>query len=183
MKKINDSTKKVLLEIFNEKNICLEGNILKIINVENENKEFSDYIQTCIGRDKESRQKRLTVTKQVQKQNTELSKNKKEIETINENLKSSLKATEDAKGIVENDLDILQKKTQFELINSIVKVALYIIIGVGVSTTIMYGFSLYFDKDTQMIGSAWSNIFGILLTNAFSIVGTIMGVKYATNNK
>jgi hypothetical protein len=35
--------------------------------------------------------------------------------------------------------------------------------------------------DTQIIGSTWSNMFGILLTNAFSIVGTIMGVKYATD--
>jgi hypothetical protein len=26
------------------------------------------------------------------------------------------------------------------------------------------------------------SIFGILLTNSFSIVGTIMGVKYATEN-
>lgn len=26
-------------------------------------------------------------------------------------------------------------------------------------------------------------MFGILLTNAFSIIGTIMGVKYATGNK
>jgi hypothetical protein len=26
-------------------------------------------------------------------------------------------------------------------------------------------------------------MFGILLTNAFSIVGTIMGVKYASENK
>lgn len=38
-------------------------------------------------------------------------------------------------------------------------------------------------KDTQVISAAWSNIFGILLTNAFSIVGTIMGIKYATENK
>jgi hypothetical protein len=36
-------------------------------------------------------------------------------------------------------------------------------------------------KDTQVISAAWSNIFGILLTNAFSIIGTIMGIKYATN--
>ena len=28
-----------------------------------------------------------------------------------------------------------------------------------------------------------SNLFGILLTNSFSIIGTIMGVKYASDNK
>ncbi len=184
MLNLNDSTKEILIDIFNKKNICLEGNVLKLIDIKNEkNKEFVKYVKTCIERDKGSRQKRLEVTKQVQKQNVELEKNKKSIEKINENLKISLKETEDAKSIVENDLDILQKKTQFELIGTIVKVALYIIVGVGVLTTIMYALSLYFNKDTQMIGSAWSNMFGILLTNAFSIVGTIMGVKYASNEK
>ena len=36
---------------------------------------------------------------------------------------------------------------------------------------------------TQLIASTWSNIIGILLTNAFSIIGTIMGVKYASEMK
>jgi hypothetical protein len=43
--------------------------------------------------------------------------------------------------------------------------------------------SLFMNKDTQIIGSTWSNMFGILLTNAFSIIGTIMGVKYASKEK
>jgi len=59
------------------------------------------------------------------------------------------------------------------------------IVGVGIITSLMYGVSLMVGSDTQIIGSTWSNMFGILLTNAFSIVGTIMGVKYASekNNK
>jgi len=44
----------------------------------------------------------------------------------------------------------------------------------------MYGIALFTEKDTQIIGSTWANMFGILLTNAFSIIGTIMGVKYAS---
>jgi hypothetical protein len=81
------------------------------------------------------------------------------------------------------DLEVMQKKTQFELISTIVKVALYVIVGVGVLTTVMYGLALMSGTDTQIIGSTWSNMFGILLTNAFSIVGTIMGVKYATEKE
>ena len=81
------------------------------------------------------------------------------------------------------DLDILQKKTQFELISVIVKIALAIIIGVGISATVLYIFSIIYDKETQLIGNTWSNMFGILLTNAFSIIGTIMGVKYASGGK
>ena len=78
------------------------------------------------------------------------------------------------------DLDLMQKRTQFELIGLIVKVALVIIIGVGVLTTIMYVVAMLANKDTTILGNAWSNLFGILLTNSFSIIGTIMGVKYAT---
>ena len=90
---------------------------------------------------------------------------------------------EQAKTIALTDLDLLQKKTQTELIGTIVKVALGVIMSVGVITTIMYMVSLFMNKDTQIIGSTWSNMFGILLTNAFSIIGTIMGVKYASEKK
>jgi PAS domain S-box-containing protein len=45
----------------------------------------------------------------------------------------------------------------------------------------MYSFAILSNKDTQIIGSTWSNMFSVLLTNAFSIVGTIMGIKYATS--
>jgi hypothetical protein len=69
------------------------------------------------------------------------------------------------------------------LIGTIVKVALYVIVGVGIITSIMYAFAMVINKDTQIIGSTWSNMFGILLTNAFSIVGTLMGVKYASEGK
>jgi predicted membrane protein len=72
------------------------------------------------------------------------------------------------------------KKSQSELIKTIVKVALAVIIGVGVVTTVLYWMAMLTGKDTQIIGSTWSNMFSVLLTNAFSIVGTIMGIKYAT---
>ena len=88
-----------------------------------------------------------------------------------------------AKEKVEGDLDILQRRTQNELIGTIVKVALFVICGVGFVTTTVYLLALFTGKDTQVIASTWANIVGILLTNAFSIVGTIMGVKYASENK
>jgi hypothetical protein len=91
--------------------------------------------------------------------------------------------SENAKILAENDLDLLQKKSQFELIGTIVKVSLWVILGVGVATTLMYLIALTAKLDTTVIGATWSNIIGILLTNAFSIVGTIMGVKYASEKK
>lgn len=44
----------------------------------------------------------------------------------------------------------------------------------------LYWMAIVTNKETQIIGSTWSNMFSVLLTNAFSIVGTIMGIKYAT---
>jgi hypothetical protein len=117
---------------------------------------------------------------QVEEQNKELITSREENIRMNEELKEALKTAEMAKEHAENDLDLMQKKTQFELINRIVKVALYIVIGVGLTTTGIYIVAMFTDKDTQIIGSTWSNMFGILLTNAFSILGTIMGVKYAS---
>jgi uncharacterized membrane protein YgaE (UPF0421/DUF939 family) len=117
---------------------------------------------------------------QIENQNTELIASREENVRMNEELKEALGAAEVAKSHAENDLDLLQKKTQFQLINLIVKVALTVIAGVGLITTGLYVVALFIDKDTQIIGSTWSNMFGILLTNAFSIIGTIMGVKYAS---
>jgi Fe2+ transport system protein B len=193
-----------LLKLAKEKKIYLEGNILKVLSADVGDTEFIAYLKTCKDRDVDSRRKRLQVTKQVQKQNKDLELAAKENERVNKQLSKALEETEqamqDAKAaeqeaiiakasaekameIALTDLDLIQKKSQFELIGTIVKVALFVIIGVGVLTTIMYGIAIVNDKETQIIGSTWSNMFGILLTNAFSIVGTIMGVKYANNQK
>jgi predicted RNase H-like nuclease (RuvC/YqgF family) len=196
-----------------KRNIYLEGNIIKII--ESDDEDFTQYLAEALARDKENRKRRLDITKQIQGQNSELLKKRNENEglmlelretlaemeesksqiecqnteliqwkekneIIGEELKVALDHAEKAKNIAETDLDMLQKRTQFELIGTIVKVALYVIIGVGAVTTIMYSIALFAGKDTQIIGSTWSNMFGILLTNAFSIIGTIMGVKYAS---
>ena len=224
MIKFSTNTKKQLIDLYKAKNIGLEGNLLKIVDSE-EDSEFSQYIKSCIDKDKESRKKRLDITKQIQNKNTELENlntentrileelqitlenvetSKKQIESQNTELLSwkeeneriqlelqeEMKRTESAREEAEHakanalsDLDLLQKKTQTELMGNIVKVALGVIMFVAVITTAMYVFSIIMGREVNTIGPAWSNMFGILLTNAFSIVGTIMGVKYATKDK
>ena len=188
--KVSKEVRDCLLEIQKTKRVSLEGNILKLIEADDGDDEFKNYLTGSIDKDKEGRRKRLEITKQVQERNRELQASEEENTRINEELKIALHEAEDsknealeAKDIALNDLDVMQKKSQTELIGTIVKVALLVIISVGVITTIMYGIAMMTGKDTQIIGSTWSNMFGILLTNAFSIVGTIMGVKYASENK
>lgn len=212
---LSAQTKKKLIELYDERSICLEGNILKLIDADGD-VAFEEYIKTATEKDKETRRKRLDITKRVQTQNDTLTKSQFENEKLMADLRDTLKNVEDsktkiehqhtellkwreenermsaelkdalikaeqAKAAAESDLDIMQKKTQFELIGRIVRIALAVIIGTGVSVTLMYIAALYANKDTQMIGSTWSNIVSILLTNAFSIIGTIMGVKYASS--
>ena len=224
MIKLDKNTRNQLIELYKTKKIGLEGNILKLIDSDGD-EEFMSYIKESIDRDKDSRRKRLDITKQVQSQNTDLNKWKNENERVNKELTIALEEAEEsnkamlvakqeaedsleeaqtarveaesarveaekarqeaenAKIAAESDLDLIQKKSQFELIGTIVRVALWVILGVGVVTTEMYLIALSTGLDTSVIGSTWSNIIGILLTNAFSIVGTIMGVKYASEKK
>jgi hypothetical protein len=223
MIKLDKQSKEQLINLYNTKNIGLEGNILRLFDTEDDD-EFKSYIETCISKDKETRRIRLSVTKEVQNKNNELIELNSENERILNELQQTLHEVEDAKLTyevqnrelnewklenirlteelknemvkseqarleaekakehAENDLDLIQKKNQTELISIIVKVALWMIIGVGVITTGVYIFTMAMGKDTQIISAAWANMFGILLTNAFSIVGTIMGIKYASKD-
>ena len=194
---VTKEVKEVLLYFAKNKKIYLEGNILKILKAEEGDTEFQKYLDTCKEKDTTSRRKRLEVTKQVQQQNKKLVDKQKETDALMIELQNALNSAQQSEeeanqlreeaekgmGKALEDLELMQKKTQFELISTIVRVALYVIIGVGVLTTVMYGLALFSGTDTQIIGSTWSNMFGILLTNAFSIVGTIMGVKYATDKE
>lgn len=181
--KLLAETQEALLALAQEKNIYIEGNILKIFEVE-ENSTFSEYVNTALALDKDKQRKRLAVTKQVQDQNKLLQKKAEENDNLMQELKEALSAAEEAKQAAVNDLDIMQKKRQFQLIGDIVTSALWVIMGVGVVTTFMYVLAIFHESnETTLIGNTWSNLFGILLTNSFSIIGTIMGVKYASDKK
>jgi methyl-accepting chemotaxis protein len=120
---------------------------------------------------------------------TEAVNSKNKIDALSKDLQIELDNSKKLKDAIEveknaalNDLDVVMKKSQSELIKTIVKVALGVIVGVGLVTTVLYWMAIVTQKDTQIIGSTWSNMFSVLLTNAFSIVGTIMGIKYATQD-
>lgn len=188
--KVDKQTRDLLLQLQKNKRVVLEGNIIKVLEAEAGDTEFEEYLKAVLEKDQDTRRKRLEITKQIQLQNQELTQKQEEISRINSELEQSLAKTQEAMEAAEkakeaalSDLDLLQKRTQTQLIGTIVKVALIVIISVGIITTGMYGIALFTGMDTQIIGSTWSNMLGILLTNAFSIVGTIMGVKYASEKQ
>jgi PAS domain S-box-containing protein len=121
---------------------------------------------------------------------TETVDSKNKIDILSKDLQIELENSQKLKESIEkekeaalSDLDSTIKKNQSELIKVIVKCALAVIMGVGIVTTLLYWAAIITNKETQIIGSTWSNMFSVLLTNAFSIVGTIMGIKYATQEK
>src|SRR6056300_1260055 len=221
MIKVTEHTRNVLLEVAKQKKVYVEGNFLKILKAPDGDTEFEEYLKVCKEKDSDKRRQRLEITKQIQKQNSELEqaakenkrvnkqlekalieaidsaeqskKSKEEAETAKEELEVALQLAEQskeeahklkteaeyAKEVAETDLSLLQKKTQTELMGNIVRVALWVIMGVGFVTTGLYVFVLLLGHDSKIIESTWSNLFGILLTNSFSIIGTIMGVKHA----
>lgn len=182
MIQVDKETRQAFLQIYKEKGLLLEGNIIKILDA-GDDAEFQEYLKLSSENDKTARRKRLEITKQIQTQNRDLVEAQEVNMKLMADLKVALDSAEKAKDAALTDLDLLQKKTQTELIGTIVKVALWVIGGVGVVTTILYSIAMLTGVDTTLIGTAWSNMFGILLTNSFSIIGTIMGVKYATGDK
>lgn len=188
--KLTKETEQGFINLLEERGVQLEGNIVKLLEPQTDS--FKEYIQNAIKADKEARRQRLKITRQVQQQNKDL-ENKTilleekaaENENLMQEIKQALVKAEEAQKNALEDLDLLQRKTQFELIGNIVKVALWVIMAVGITTTILYIVALFVNgngPDTTLIGNTWSNLLGILLTNSFSIIGTIMGVKYASEN-
>tara|TARA_A100001201_G_scaffold143445_1_gene145120 strand:- start:3700 stop:4263 length:564 start_codon:yes stop_codon:yes gene_type:complete len=179
--KLCEKDEQQFIDIAKERSVYLEGNIIKLIEPSS---TFSEYLETALKEDVKRREQRLQLTKVIQDQNDDLTSKASENSALMDELKEALNEAENAKEEALNDLDLVQKKTQFELINSIVNYALYVIVGTGIITTALYITAIWLNSgETTLIGNTWSNLFGILLTNSFSIIGTIMGVKYANNSE
>lgn len=154
-----------------------------LTNWKEENERVNAQLKVALEEAEFSKQEAITAKIQAEKSRDDAEVAMMEAEKSRHEAEVSKEEAMKAKMAAENDLDLLQKKTQFELIGSIIRVALWVILGVGIITTVVYVVALTTGVDTAVIGSTWSNIIGILLTNSFSIVGTIMGVKYASDKK
>lgn len=155
----------------------------ELMEGDEENQRVRSQLTEALEEAEEAKKEAICAKEQAEKAMVEAEAAKDEAEDARAEAEKSKIDAINAKNLAEGDLELMQKRTQFELIGNIVKVALWVILGVGVVTTAVFMIALFAGKDTAVVGSTWSNIIGILLTNSFSIIGTIMGVKYASSEK
>ena len=154
----------------------------ELVKSEKENERVNKQLKLALQEAEESNKAMLVSKHDAESALEDAQKAKIDAENARIEAEKARHEAEQAKNLAENDLELMQKKTQFELIGSIVKVALWVIMGVGGLVTAVYLIALFKGLNTDVIGSTWTNIVSILLTNSFSIVGTIMGVKYANQD-
>jgi hypothetical protein len=154
----------------------------ELVKSEKENERVNKQLKLALEEAEESNKAMLVSKHDAESALEDAQKAKIDAENARIEAEKARHEAEQAKNLAENDLELMQKKTQFELIGSIVKVALWVIMGVGGLVTAVYLIALFKGLNTDVIGSTWTNIVSILLTNSFSIVGTIMGVKYANQD-
>ena len=161
----------------------IQGKNKELLESEVEKERVNLELVTALEEAEESKKEAICAKEQAELAKEEAETAREEAEEARAEAEKSKTDAINAKNLAEGDLELMQKRTQFELIGTIVKVALWVILGVGVVTTTVFMIALFAGKDTAVVGSTWSNIIGILLTNSFSIIGTIMGVKYASSEK
>jgi hypothetical protein len=155
----------------------------ELVNGQNENDRVNKQLIKALDEAEKSKSRAVSAKDEAEKSKDEANELRLEAEEARVEAEKARMESDNAKNSAENDLELIQKKSQFELIGTIVKVSLWVILGVGVSTTLIYTIALFLGVDTTGLFTTWSNIIGILLTNSFSIIGTIMGVKYALGDK
>jgi len=103
----NDTVNEALAKAKSKK-VYIEGNFTKLLK-DSLDADVVAYISECKDKDKQSRRKRLDVTKQVQKQNSELAEAAVVKEALVLELQNALDDAEKLRDEAVEDLDLMQK--------------------------------------------------------------------------
>lgn len=173
----------ILLKISKD-GIYLEGALLKVLTKENKlsDDDWIEYLKIANDRDENKSKERVELTHEALNQKTELERAHKKIKQQYKLLKEEKEKVEDNVCTLENDLKILREKNQLRILNHVVNICLRIIIGIGFSCSIILVVMLLFGKQSDLIESTWSQSILLMLSNAFSIIATIQGVKSLKDN-
>ena len=173
----------ILLEI-SDKGVYLEGALLKVISKSNtlRDEDWLEYLELAHDRDDIKSKERVELTQEALNQKTELEKAHKKIKQQYELLKKEKAKVEDDVCTLEKNLKVLREKNQLKIMNNVVNICLRIIIGIGVSCSLILVFMLFFGKQSDLVESTWSQSILLMLSNSFSIIATIQGVKSIKEN-
>ena len=111
MIRLNDETRKALIALAQETQVYPEGNFVKLLDP-GDDEDFRAYIGKALARDRNMRQRRLEITKQIQIQNRDLIKYNEQVTVLNQDLTISLEEQKKAKEQVIQALKRLEKKNR-----------------------------------------------------------------------
>lgn len=168
----------MLLEI-SEKGIYLEGALLKVISKSNtlRDEDWIGYLKLASERDEIKSRERVELTQEALNQKSELERAHKKIKQQYELLKTEKAKVEDDVCNLEKNLKVLREKNQLKIMNNVVNICLRIIIGIGVSCSLILIIMLICGNQSDLVESTWSQSILLMLSNSFSIIATIQGVK------
>ena len=111
MIRLNDETRKALIALAKETQVFPEGNFVKLLDP-GDDAEFREYIEKSLARDRNMRQRRLEITKQIQIQNRDLTRYNEQVTILNQDLTIALEEQKKAKEQVILALKRLEKKNR-----------------------------------------------------------------------
>ena len=115
----------------------------ELVKSEKENERVNKQLKLALEKAEESNKAMLVSKHDAESALEDAQKAKIDAENARIEAEKARHEAEQAKNLAENDLELMQKKTQFELIGSIVKVALWVIMGVGGLVTAVYLIALF----------------------------------------
>ncbi len=165
---VNPELFKPFIETLGYTDQYLEGNILKLIDIDHLDKTTKTYILEAIEKYKDKQLKLGTF------QNSAA-----QLEHLNEELQTALKKAETAKETVEGELNNLQKRVKAQLMSTAVKASLGLIGGVLLMCTGLYIMVVQLNNPEQssIIGNLLSTIFVAVVSSSFSTIAVVMGIR------
>lgn len=163
-------------------NVYLEGQLLKFIDTSTLKGEELVYIDTASKLYKEKLLKIgnfQNAAAQQEKTNEQLALLNKELASSKIELELALKESQEAKHTAENELDILQKKTETQSRSFVIKFSLVLIGSILTASSILYIIVVLVGnhQEASILGNLVATLFVAGLSSAFGQIAVILGLK------
>jgi len=175
MSTISSDSLQWLIKLHEDKQVLLEGNVLKFIDKSIMSDEQLQYLNKAVAEDRKKIQDRIDMNTEIRTANIELSKTKQQLEILLDEANVLKTEAETAKNNAMIKLDDFLQKSRSELVT---KVVIYLIWFIGALSGTS-AFLFYIHPDNSVISNLVSQIFVSALSSAFGIIGTLFGIREA----